>query len=406
MERARLSPEVLADYLVEVAAALVRYGCPSYRLEEVVARTAELEGYQVESFALPTGVFLNVLTPDGRPVHRMARVKDWTLDLGRLGQIDAIFNDVSARRIDLAEGLARLRALEDTPRRRPGLDWVAQAAVAAAAAALFHGGPSEIALGGLSGLGIGALWRAGRRWPRVRLLGDLAGGALAAGVASLGARLLPSLSREVVVLAGVILLVPGMTFTTGLAELVYKNLVSGGARLMEALITFLSLVFGVALVLGLERFVGGQTVSRPPPGSPLALQVGAVVVAGLGFARLFRVPARLVLPAIGSALLAWGTARLAGAWVPLHLAAFASSLVLSLYANALARWTARPAQIFQLPGMMLLVPGSFGFLSLNELVSGALFAGAERAVAMVLVASALVMGILFGNVILRPLKIL
>jgi uncharacterized membrane protein YjjP (DUF1212 family) len=401
----RLSPEVLADYLVEVGAALVRYGCPSYRLEEVLSLIAETEGSRVESFALPTGVFLNVLGTDGRPVHRMARVKEWTLDLGRLTEIDAIFNDVAARRIPLAEGLARVRALEAKPRAWPEMAvWLAQAAVAASAAIFFRGGLFEIACGAVAGLTIGLVLRAAHRWPRLRLLGDLVGAMISVLVAWGASAIDRTAAREVIVLSGVILLVPGMTFTTGLAELVYKNLVSGGARLMEAFVTFLSLGTGVGLVLAMQRTLASPAPSGTPPELPLPLQLAAVGVAGLGFAVLFAVPRRFVLTAIISALIGWGVQRAVGA--PIYVAAFASSLAVCLYANLLARLTHRPAQLFQLPGMMLLVPGSFGFVSFEALMRGELQGGAERGIAMVLVAGCLVMGVLFANALLRPRKLL
>jgi uncharacterized membrane protein YjjP (DUF1212 family) len=397
----------LVDYLAEVGGALVRYGCPSYRIEEVIKVIAELEGGRAESFALPTGVFLNVLGADGRPVHRMVRIKEWTLDLGRLTEIDAIFNDVAARRCSLPEGLKRVRALEAQPPTYPGaVRWLATSAGAGAAATFFRGGVFEILGGAVSGLLIGAVWRAGRRWPRLRLLSDLVGAMIAVLVAWAACELRPTVAYEVLVLAGVVLLVPGMTFTTGLAELVYKNLVSGGSRLMEAFVTFLTLVTGLGLVLSLQGWLGTPPPSPTLPGLAIPYQILAVLVAGLSFSVLLAVPRRYVALAVISALLAWLTSRFMNNHGPSYLAAFASSLAVGVFANGMARLTERPAQLFQLPGMMLLVPGSFGFISFSELMRGDLVDGAQRAIAMVLVAGALVMGVLFANAVLRPRKLL
>jgi uncharacterized membrane protein YjjB (DUF3815 family) len=60
----------------------------------------------------------------------------------------------------------------------------------------------------------------------------------------------------------------------------------------------------------------------------------------------------------------------------------------------------------KLPGMMLLVPGSFGFISLSEMMRGDLEEGGRRAIAMLLVGGALVSGVLFANALLRPRKLL
>src|ERR1700730_17773567 len=93
--RAR-SREELADYLIEIGATLAAYGCPSYRLEDVIRLIADIEGLRADPFALPTGLFLRVTAKDGSgpQVNRMTRVNDWGVDLSRLTQVDEIFNDV------------------------------------------------------------------------------------------------------------------------------------------------------------------------------------------------------------------------------------------------------------------------------------------------------------------------
>lgn len=78
-----------------------------------------------------------------------------------------------------------------------------------------------------------------------------------------------------------------------------------------------------------------------------------------------------------------------------------------MLANFLARVTKRPSQVFQLPGMMLLVPGSFGFLSLSAfLASNNALMGTQRGFTMALVGAALVIGVLVANVIVPSRKLL
>ena len=111
--------------------------------------------------------------------------------------------------------------------------------------------------------------------------------------------------------------------------------------------------------------------------------------------------AALASGAIGYIATALGTRHLPG-----HVSAFAAALAVCLFANGLARATDRPAQLFQLPGMMLLVPGSFGFLSLEDFLRGDFLNGAMKGFSMLLIAGALVTGILLANVLLPPRKLL
>jgi uncharacterized membrane protein YjjB (DUF3815 family) len=92
--------------------------------------------------------------------------------------------------------------------------------------------------------------------------------------------------------------------------------------------------------------------------------------------------------------------------LPGHLAAFLAALSICALANALARFFDKPAQLFHTTAITLLVPGSFGFLSFDGFLRGESARGLERAVAMMLVAGGLVMGVLLANVLVRPRKLL
>ena len=121
---------------------------------------------------------------------------------------------------------------------------------------------------------------------------------------------------------------------------------------------------------------------------------------------LFSVPRHFVWAAVVSASLGWVTTGLGTRYLPGHVAAFGAALAICLFSNLSARLTQRPAQLFQLPGMTLLVPGSFGFLSLEDFLRGHFADGALRAFNMMLIAGALVAGVLLANVLLPPKKLL
>jgi uncharacterized membrane protein YjjB (DUF3815 family) len=92
--------------------------------------------------------------------------------------------------------------------------------------------------------------------------------------------------------------------------------------------------------------------------------------------------------------------------LPGHVTAFCASLAVCMGANGLSRATNRPAQLFQLPGMMLLVPGSFGFMGLGEYFEGKTLDGTQRVFSMGLVGAALVIGVLVANVLVPSRKLL
>ncbi|MBX3192356.1 MAG: threonine/serine exporter family protein [Labilithrix sp.] len=408
------SREELADYLLDIGATLASYGCPSYRLEDVIRAVADAEGYRAEPFALPTGLFLRVTTRERAEgplpeVHRMTRVSDWGVDLERLTLVDAIFNEVSERKVTIEQARARIRAVVDRPPAWSApLVWAATTAAAAAAAVFFRGGVVDVLVASIVGAVVGGSRVLFGRRPAQRLLSEFLGGLFAAVCAWLATRIWPTAAPEVIVLAGAISLFPGMTFTTGLAEVAQKNLVSGGARLMESAVTLLLILFGVALVAGFQKMAG---VGMPAPagarvGLGLPYQAIALVVSSVSFAIIFQVPRRYLWAALASGATGYAVTALAVRSLPEHVAAFCAALAVCVLSNLLARTMNRPAQLFQLPGMMLLVPGSFGFVSLGALLAKDVGPGIEKGLMMGLVGAALVIGVLVANVVAPARKLL
>jgi uncharacterized membrane protein YjjP (DUF1212 family) len=414
--RAR-SREELADYLLDIGATLASYGCPSYRLEDVIRSVAEVEGHRAEPFALPTGLFLRVVPREKvdsshgpvPEVHRMTRLSDWGVDLERLTLVDEIFNEVAARRATIEQARARIRAVvQKPPAWSPALVWAATTALSGAAAVFFRGNVIDVLVASVVGAVIGGSRVMLDRRPAQRLLSDFLGGLFAAVCAWLATTVWPAASPEVVVLAGAISLFPGMTFTTGLAEVAQKNLVSGGARLMESGVTLLLILFGVALVAGFQKMAG---IVLPAPaaervGLGLPHQALALVVSSVAFAIVFQIPRRYLWAALASGATGYAVTSLAVRSLPEHVAAFCAALAVCVLSNLLARATNRPAQLFQLPGMMLLVPGSFGFVSLGQLLAKDVGPGIEKGMMMGLVGAALVIGVLVANVVAPARKLL
>ncbi len=414
------SREQLADYLLDIGATLASYGCPSYRLEDVIRAVAESEGYHAEPFALPTGLFLRVVPkrdpgssvgaiPETVPeVHRMTRLSEWGTDLERLTLVDEIFNDVVERRATIEQARFRIRAVvEKPPVWPPLLVWFASTAASGAAAVFFGGGLVDVVVSAMVGAAIAGVRVLVDRDRGRRLLHDFLGGLLAAVCAFLATRAWPEARTEVIVLAGSIALFPGMTFTTGLAEVAQKNLVAGGARLMESAVTLLLILFGVALVGSLDR-MGPAVLAPRMPFAPLGVpyQAAALVASSFAFAVIFQVPRRFLWAALLSGATGYLVTAIAVRHLPEHVAAFCAALAVCVLANGLARSTNRPAQLYQLPGMMLLVPGSFGFTSLGAFLRKEMEAGAEKAFTMALVGAALVIGVLVANVVMPPRKLL
>lgn len=405
-----LTVERLADFLARAGSQLLTYACPSHRLEDTLVDLAKRFGCVADVFCVPSGLWLSVVrSGGGSPVIRLARVQRWSMDLDRLSALDEVFDDVAAGRMDLEAAERALTALERRPRPwRLSTEWAA-GGVAGASAVLVYGGQwAEALMGAGLGLALAVLATLVAGQHHARHLAPFAYGVLSAGAAWLAAAVSPGLATQPLVVAGLIQFVPGTTLTVGLSELVQKNIVSGTGRLLDAVMVLLSMVFGVMLVAGVADALGAHAdflSRRPVEPVPLPALALGMLAAGASFAVIARVPRRWLVGALGGCFIAGSIIELSRVYFPeASLSAFFGALATGLYANALARWTRRPAQVFLVPGLVLLVPGMFGFMSFGRLFAGDVAGGASGAFQTLMVGAALATGIVVANTTLPPRK--
>ena len=82
------------------------------------------------------------------------------------------------------------------------------------------------------------------------------------------------------------------------------------------------------------------------------------------------------------------------------------ALVLGVASNLASRWLDQPSAIALIPALILLVPGSLGFRSLQALLADDVVGGIESLFSMALVAIALVSGLLVANLLMTPRRLL
>lgn len=401
-----VSPQdATAELLVRLARAMHAAGSPAYRLEEALTKVAAGERLEAQFFSTPTSIFAAFGSGiDQRMV--LARVAPGDVDLERMHELAELLEALSEGRLDRSGAIARLDAIEArVPRYGPTLSMVAFAAVSAGAARFFGGGWIELAVAAAVGLVIGLL----AAWLGPRPAGARVFELVAAGTASLLATLAAATgvghNAFLVTLAGLIVLVPGLTLTVAMNELASRHLVAGSARLAGALTTFVVLAFGVAIGAQIGSIPGIPTPIVPVP-TPAWTEPLALLCSAAGLTVLLRARPRDFPWVLAAAVLAVVGGRLGAAALGPELGAFLGALVIGLAGNAFARWTRRPAAILQVPGLLLLVPGSVGFRSLAALLERETLAGIQTAFSMVLVSIALVAGLLVAGAVLSPRRAL
>lgn len=399
------STEDSVRFLLELGQALVVVGATAHRLEDALQQVAHGLGLQAQFFSTPTSLTASIGPPESARTS-VVRVSAQDVDLGRLLALDRLAERVGVGELGATAAFAELQKLQQ--RRRPADRWLhllAFVCVSPAAAVFFGGGLAEVLAAGVLGLLTGGLARLMNRRPAGTRLFEM----VAAAAVTVGARALSvwiASAADVVTLASLIILIPGLTLTTGLSEVASRQLVSGSARLTSAAVVFLQMAFGVAAGARLFDLVFGAAPAITAAPLPAGFQVVAFVLAAAGFLLLFRVPlseAPWVVIASGLGFLAvFFGERLGGPALASAMGAFAVGLAGQAYSRVLRR----PSVLLIVPGILLLVPGSVGFRSFVLLLADDAVSGIQLAFVAVLTGMGIVAGLLTAQLALpsrRPL---
>ena len=397
-------PDDATSFLVRFARALHTYGAAAHQVENSLAVLARHLGVPAQVLATPTSIIFSFGTSMDQRLH-LLRVEPGDNDLGRLARAIAVGRAVMSGELTPTLAVARLDAIATAPVPY-GTLWTTLAfGISSAAAARFLGG------GGLevlvaSGLGIlvrtlAALCASVRGL--ARFLPVLAAALTASAVVVL-VHVVGPLQYYLAIVAGIIILIPGLTLTVAITELANHHLVAGTARLSGAIVTLALLVIGVALGLKVTSgLLGTPPVALTAPLPPWTV-LFALVGAPLGFTVLLHAELRDAPWILLTCFLGFGGMQLGARALGPELGAFLGALVVGLAGTLYGTLRHRPTPIVRVPGLLLLVPGSVAFRGATALLDMQVDSGLQIFVRVLLTAVALAAGLLVASAV-KPARL-
>lgn len=403
-------------FLTELGRRLHVAGVSASRLEGAVKSVANAIGVTCEIWSSPTGLLLSL--GDAGSMHttqqtRVLRLEPGEVHLGNLAALDRIAEDVVAGTLRAEDAWAAMRALDRPVTIKQRLAAVGAFGLAAASVAgLLRTGWLDIIVAAVLGLLIGWIALMSTTRPHLYAASEAVAALVATALATAFSHFVAPLSMQTVVVASLIVLMPGLTLTTSIAELASQQLVTGTSRFAGALVVLLKLTFGSVAAAQVMLALGWAPQPAVVQSLPSWVEIVATIAASFSFAVLFRASRRDVLLVMASAALGYVLTRVAGAWFgPIASGTFAgavffSSLVMAALANLYGRKRGRPGALIRVPGIMLLVPGSVGFRALGFVMERDYALGLETLIAVLSALIALVAGLLFGSLLIPPRRYL
>ena len=257
------TPDVSCMDALQLAGKIImENGGETYRAEETINRMGRGFGLkQVDSFAVPSGLFISYKNEGGEPVTSVRRVRKETRNLTRVDEVNQVSRLVSAGKLDCGGAFQRLREIECHPGSFAGL-WCLPAAFLCAAgfSLLFGADLLSFAAAGVVAVLVQLMEIFMSRFRSRGMAASILGGLMTTLLPLLLSRVLPALQTELVIAGAVMPLVPGLAMTNAVQDTMRGDMVSGISHGVQAILTACLIAGGALLAVELMHLIPGGVV--------------------------------------------------------------------------------------------------------------------------------------------------
>lgn len=353
-------------FIVQLGKALHTYGVPSYKSQLYLSQIAEMKGFKGSFMDTPTWINYTFFEDDDHTYNHVECVPPGELNLGALSRITEIADGVISNKLTSEEALREIKLIRF---KRLGygkvVEMFAYIASAGAFCIILDTSWASVILASV----IGAIIYAITLWSKKSnyisaILESLV--ALIATILTVTTSLfVDQIDVSMTILASIIVFIPGLSITTALEEITSKSLVSGTAKLFDALVSLFKQFFGVALGLTVLALFVELKPNEVVQNIPSWMDYIAVVLLAGSLLPVFKVRSKDLIFGVVAGFSSYYVTFLLD-FTGILLSIFVGTLVAVNVSRLFSRITKSPELVFLVPGIIMLVPGSKAFISLSS----------------------------------------
>jgi uncharacterized membrane protein YjjP (DUF1212 family) len=329
-----------------------------------------------------------------------------SLQLDQVSELAETIDQVRQKRIPLKQASQDLdRILVKPPRFKPVVGVLGYFLSCVGLTMLFRPDPRSLLITGLMGILVGLLLWAFQKMPRFTLL-------LPVLISVIVSTLIFNMTRQGYIygpanllVAPLVIFLPGSLLTTGMIELASMHILSGSARLIYGGAMLLLLLIGIGIGLNISNLPDFQVYAYEAVSFPWWAPFLGTLLFGLGtFVRLSGANRDLFWMLVVLYVAMMGQA-FGEAYFNSYIGAFLGATLMALSSEVIGRSVRRtPAVVSQVLAFWFLVPGSRGLLSVTSMLIEDVQSAAIGLGQMVILIIAITLGILLGTLLISPQK--
>jgi len=252
------------DISLEIGRILLQSGATTNRVERMMRRVCSVFGYEnTEAYVTPTGIFISVSDSRTRMNTSLKRIDNRRTDLGKITRVSHLVDQID--RQFCRDGQCKLSATEfrqklvevESEKIYPAWFSIFCGGLTSGCFCLLFGGSlPEFAVAYAVGILVSLSLRLLGLLQINNFLLHILGAALVVTFAKLINLWVTGIKLDNIIIGGIMLLVPGLSFVNAIRDTMSGDLVSGTARAVEAVFIAVAIAAGSGVMLKLWELWG------------------------------------------------------------------------------------------------------------------------------------------------------
>ena len=250
IQSVRENPDMLLACILDMGELLLTSGAEVLRVEDTLSRLCTAYGFsRVDVFSITSSIVLTVHREDGRVFTQTRRISVRDTNLQRVALVNSLSRELCKEPICVADFQERLTQIRNSPTYPLPVQCLAYAVISAVFSVFFGGTALDGFAAAISGVLVFVFQYAIQRLRMNSLLQSLIVSAFTAFAVTLMVRVGIGNSPELITIGNIMLLIPGIAFTTSLRDIINGDTISGLVGISEAVIKAIAIAIGFAMVL-------------------------------------------------------------------------------------------------------------------------------------------------------------
>ncbi|MDP0487996.1 MAG: threonine/serine exporter family protein [Fusobacterium sp. JB021] len=233
----------------------LKNGAEVYKTEEIICTIGKNFGYEVETFSTLTCIVVSLSGRDKEYRSKVTRINSRDLNIQKLHLVNNLINNIE--NYSYKDFYREMTKVNDNYFLEFHRYVIGCVIVGMSFGIVFGGGKSEAIVGAFGGFFLSLATSFFNKYKINGVLVNIAGSAACTTVACVATYLGYTEKTSIIIIACLMILVPGLAFANAMRDFIAGDLMAGSSRLMEVIMVAASLSVGVGLVFKIFTFMGG-----------------------------------------------------------------------------------------------------------------------------------------------------